>query len=196
MSNSESTVLGAVIAALSLLVVAVISAVGTLRQEQRRRREERKETERLEIRRRAADVFTLMFAMQHEIEWITWHAANDPAALNPHMVDNYHRTIHTTYPKLLGAMAVVCAFDEELFHRLKPLTDDLYKLDIEVALATRDLRSLVRCSFAIRTLKRLHPIVKNLYEQLPQQMAQSMQLSAPSPRRKKMSLWHPRTGKT
>jgi hypothetical protein len=93
-----------------------------------------------ELRGRAADVFVQIFAVQHELEWITWHAKNDPSAVDEEMVRSYTANIHAAFPKLLGAMAVFRSLSRGLYDYLVPLTEDLYRLENSVGNALIGLR--------------------------------------------------------
>src|SRR5687768_16727364 len=130
LTESEAAMEAAILAAAAALVGATIAAWVTLRTERSRRVAER-EAEALRIRAagdaeelkllrdRTAQVFYQLFAIQHEMEWITWHALHHPETVDGAMVRAYESAVHAAYPKALGAMALVAAMDRELYMDLK-----------------------------------------------------------------------------
>jgi hypothetical protein len=99
-------------------VTALIAGLFGLRTEGRRRRQEREDARLTDVRLTAADVFTEMFVLQHEIEWITWHARFHPEAVNAEMLAAYDAAVHSCIPRLLGSLAVLTSRDRTLYDRV------------------------------------------------------------------------------
>jgi hypothetical protein len=174
MSATDATLLGALLAAFAALVAATIAGAVAIRNEKDRRRAEREAAHWIEIRRRAADVFTAIFVMQHEIAWVAWHAVRDPEAVDAEMVDSYHQQMHAGYPALLGSMAVVCALDEKLYDLLRPLESRIYELDVGVSLAMVGLRDDRTSASALKKLGEFDPVISETYTERPRQMAEAL----------------------
>jgi hypothetical protein len=142
--------------------------------EHRRRREQR-ESERLAaIRASVADVFKQMFIIQHEIQWLTWHAKHDRAAVNEEMKRSYDKGIHASDPKLLGSLAVLASLDLEMHQRLFKLAKRLYALEGDTArIASRLTRRRSRAR-AIEELATKEEISDSLWRRLPQEMVRAL----------------------
>jgi hypothetical protein len=69
----------------------------------------------------AAEVFTYIFHLQHEMEWLTWQAAKRPDSFDVSMAAAYESAVHAVYPRILGAMAVLASLDLELYESLQQL---------------------------------------------------------------------------
>ena len=78
MTEPEALVAAAAIGGLAALAGALVAGGTALRNETRRRSAGRKDVERQALRTQAAEVFRHIFALQHEMEWLTWHAVNRP----------------------------------------------------------------------------------------------------------------------
>ena len=128
---------------------------------------------------RTAQVFFQLFAIQHEVEWITWHALHHPETVDGAMVQAYESAVHAAYPKALGAMALVAAMDQELYKDLKADLDDVYSLDGAVANAALSVPS----PGAVQTLSELNVPARTVYEILPIKMAKAMQTAEVRARR-------------
>jgi LPS O-antigen subunit length determinant protein (WzzB/FepE family) len=82
MSEAETALIAAGIAAVTTFVGAVITAVVAIRNERQRSQATKQEAFVQELRSRTADVFGQLLAMQHSMEWLTWHAQRDPASVS------------------------------------------------------------------------------------------------------------------
>jgi hypothetical protein len=169
-AEPQAVLTAAVIAGTVALIGAIITAGVSLRNEAKRREDTRRAEELKALRDRAAQVFRQLFVIQHEMEWITWHAVHHPESVNLEMVRNYQTAIHAAYPKVLGGMALVAAIDEELHQYLKIQLDQVYNLDSRVAIAAL----LVPDQTAIAALRELNAPAKEVYEELPKRMAEAM----------------------
>jgi hypothetical protein len=174
--QAEAALIAAAIGGLAALVVALVGAGVALRNETRRRTAARLDAERQALRGQAAAVFRHMFTLQHEMEWLTWHAANRPAQLSPEMAA-YEAAVHKAYPSLLGAMAVLASMDMKLYDSLKPLADQLYAADGEIGTLITGLTSAETRQDSVAGLKKGYRPATAFYESLPPQMAKAMQLA-------------------
>ena len=120
------------------LVVAVIALSGTLVASQLTARASRRAAFVQELRVRTADAFREAFAVQHAMEWVTWHALHDSAALDEAMKREYAAEVHRALPAL--EMRFVGSHGpphEEAIEQLSALADksqQLYKvLPIQLA---------------------------------------------------------------
>src|SRR5450755_1070242 len=109
MTRAETALLAAGIAAVATFVGTVITAVVAIRNERRRaqaavdveiRRAEAAAHDAFvqELRSRTADVFGQLLAMQHSMEWLTWHAQHDPASIT-RLHEQYEQEVHRAYPE-------------------------------------------------------------------------------------------------
>jgi hypothetical protein len=120
MTQPEAVVAAASIAGFAALAGALIAGAVALRNESRRRLTARLDSDRQALRAQAAEVFRQMFVLQHEMEWLTWHADKRPDSIGSEMVSAYESRVHDCYPRILGAMAVLASMDLSLYHRLAP----------------------------------------------------------------------------
>lgn len=163
----------ALIGATVALTTAIVAAIVGVRNEVRSRRGAARREELKELRLRVADVFTELLIIQHEMEWLTWHAVNHTDAVDPPMIDRYEATVHGAFPKALSAMAIVASLDLDLYHLLRPLANEVYSVEGEVARAAKDLEFDRERSIA--ALTRLEPRAVELYERLPEALGKAME---------------------
>ena len=170
MTRTELTLAVAAVAALAALASVVIAGTVALMNEAKRRRDARHAEELKELRAWTAQVFQHLFELQHETEWITWHALHHPQTVDRKMISAYEAAVHAAFPKLLGAMAVVAAVDEELFTSLKQQADALYDLEGRVALAAISIPE----DEALARLASMNGPARGFYEALPERLAHAM----------------------
>jgi hypothetical protein len=174
MTEPEALVAAAAIGGLAALVGALVAGGTALRNETRRRSAGRKDVERQALRTQAAEVFRHIFALQHEMEWLTWHAVNRPKDLNSRMTAAYESAVHDAYPKVLGAMAVLASMNIDLYQRVTPMVDRIYEMDGEIGRHITGLGSRRTRRGSLEKLKQLNEPVKALYVALPPEMAEAM----------------------
>jgi len=162
----------ALIGATVALTTALVAAIVGVRNEVRSRRGAARREELKELRLRVADVFTELFMIQHEMEWLTWHAENHPEAVDPAMIARYEATVHAAFPKALSAMAIVASLDLDLYLLLRPLADEVYSVEGQIALAAKDLETDRQTSIA--ALRRLKETPTSLYQKLPVELGTAM----------------------
>ena len=155
------------------LTTALVAAIVGVRNEVRSRRGAARREELKELRLRVADVFTELFIIQHEMEWLTWHAEHHPEAVDLPMIGRYETTVHAAFPKVLSAMAIVASLDLDLYLLLRPLADEVYSVESEIALAAKDLETDREGSIA--KLKLLEPTTTSLYQKLPVELGNAME---------------------
>jgi hypothetical protein len=175
MNEGAAALLAGVIAAVAALIAAIIGGVVAMKTEAKRRDAERHADAIRELRQRAADAFVQMFALQHELEWITWHAKYDPTAVNEEMIAGYTSSVHVTFPRLLGAMAIIRPLGKGIYVDLYPLTEYLYSLDRKVAQILIRLRDPADSTRALDDLASLAEECGELYSTLPDKLADVME---------------------
>lgn len=177
MTQSGAAVVAASIGGLTALVAALVAGAVALRNESHRRSAARKDVDRQALRAQAAEVFRQMFVLQHEMEWLTWHAANRPKSLNSQMTRTYESSVHDSYPRILGAMAVLASMDIGLYRRLEPLMERLFEAESRIGCLINGLISRRKRGNSLVQLKQLNEPVRTLYLDLPPEMAEAMQYS-------------------
>ena len=187
MTEADAVVIAGVIGGFAALVAALVAAGVAVRNETRRREEARRDAERQALRGQAAEVFRHMFTVQHEMEWLTWHAVNRPAELSPEMTATYEAAVHKAYPRLLGAMAVLASMNLDLYDRLNLLTEKIYAAEGNIGTLITGLHSAETRQDSLAGLRPLHGPVAAFYKSLPPEMAKAMELAdtkyeAPSPK--------------
>jgi hypothetical protein len=163
----------ALIGATVALTTALTAAIVGVRNEVRSRRGAARREELKELRLRVADVFTELFIIQHEMEWLTWHAEYRPQAVDTAMMGRYEAAVHGAFPKALSAMAIVASLDLDLYLLLRPLADEVYSVEGEIALAAKDLETDREGSIA--KLTRLKATSTSLYQKLPVELGTAME---------------------
>lgn len=166
MDPTTATLTAAVLALVGALVAAALAMLS----ETRRRRDARHADELKELRAWTSRVFEHLFALQHETEWLTWHALMHPAAVTESMVHEYQAAVHAAYPKVLGAMSVVASMDAALFDRLWETVDALYAFEGRVAASALQVPD----EGALSHLAAMNVEAKGLYVSLPGQLAGAM----------------------
>jgi hypothetical protein len=126
MTDTSAALIAAVLTAAAALAAALITGVYLLRTERLRRKNEQALAAQHELRSRTSAAFAELFALQHEIEWLSWHATKDRTSVDHDVIQDYHAAVHTIFPRLLGAMAGVAALDLDLYEKLRPLAGQLY----------------------------------------------------------------------
>lgn len=174
MTQPEALVAAAAIGGFAALVGALIAGGIALRNETRRRSAGRQDIERQALRAQSAEVFRYMFIFQHEMEWLTWHAVNRPKNLDSQITAAYEAAVHDSYPRLLGAMAVLASMDMGLYQRLTPMVDRIYQTEGQVGRIISGLESRRTRGGSLAKLKQLNEPVKALYVALPPEMAEAM----------------------
>jgi hypothetical protein len=162
-------------AAEAAFIVGVIALSGTLTANLLTTRAGRRAAFVQELRARTADAFREAFVVQHAMEWVTWHARNDPDAVNKAMKREYAAEVHRGLPALLGSIAATAALSIDVYHGMQPVLEALYKTEGRVARAMRfvDSHGPLR-EEAIDRLSELHDEVQELYKVLPVWVAEVM----------------------
>jgi hypothetical protein len=174
MTEAGAAVAAAAIAAAAALVGVIASNAAALRNETRRRRAAVADAERQAIRSQAAEVFVHMFHMQHEMEWLTWHAVNCPERVDRSLGSAYENAIHAIYPRILGAMAVLASLDVVLYRKLRPVLDDMYDVDEKIGKEVCHVAQPERHVAAVARLADQHEAARAFYRDLPEKLAEFM----------------------
>jgi hypothetical protein len=178
MSKAETALTVAAIAAVAAFVGTVITAFVAIHNERQRAEATERAASVQELRSRTADVFGNLLAMQHSMEWLTWHAKQDPDSIAS-LKNNYETEVHRTYPELLGAMAITAALNLTLYSDLRVLVDQVYRLEGEVAVSLlKAVRPGPKQTDGLLELTALNSAATRLYEELPVQLAEAMRKAA------------------
>lgn len=94
-----------------------------------------------QVRLAAADLAKRVAAGAQAMTWLLWIAKYEPANLTEKDIATYDREMKSLYSDLVGAEVVLAALDKHLFSKMKPLVNDLYKLDQGIAEHTRQFRA-------------------------------------------------------
>lgn len=175
MGQAEAAVLAAAIGGIAAVLGALVLGFTAIRNETKRRVWERADDERRALRAQAALVFEQVFVLQHEMEWLTWHADRRPAALCSGFTEAYEEAVHKAYPRLLGAMAVLASLDLKLYNLLLPLTEQLFAFESDIGKEITRVSQPDTAEEAIAVLRDLRPAITALYLTLPPQLAEVLQ---------------------
>lgn len=170
------------VAAVLGLAAAVLAAGVALWNEARRRRHDtRLESARLAAERDAeratavrvavAGVFTEMLRLQHEVEWLCWHALHDPESVDDEMIGAYDAAVHATVPRMLGSLAALASLDLEAHERVLPVARTVYAFEGQTALLTVQVRRSGEPERSRAALGEQHAAAERLWEWLPAQLA-------------------------
>ena len=180
MGEASAPIVAASIAGTIALTAALIAAVVSMRNESKRRAQERESARLASIRQSAAEVFKEMFVLQHEVEWLTWHARNESDALTEEMRLQYNSAIHVSIPKLLGSLAVLASLDLNTYRNLLPIARNLFALDAETAKIATKLTDPQSREEALEGLREQFKVAHALWDELPDQMASVMRGEEPA----------------
>lgn len=125
-----------------------------------------------EFRLQVAEVDRHLNAVIHSMQWLCWPAAHDPAAHWPEKFLQYHGEAHESLPKVMAAMSLLRAMNEEGHDQLQPTLLKVYSFDEAIAKASIKFRS--DPSGAIEDLNRLQRILMEVNGGLPDKIAEVM----------------------
>jgi len=94
-----------------------------------------------QVRLAVADLAKRVAAGAQAMTWLLWISKYEPANLTEKDISAYDREMKSLYSDLVGAEVVLAALDKNLFAKMKPLVNDLYKLDQGIAEHTRQFRA-------------------------------------------------------
>jgi hypothetical protein len=133
---------------------------------------ERKSAVDTELRAHVATVARELLSAQHSMEWICWQVHDGSKILDNKAVDEYHKEIHVTFPKLLGSLAEVSSLDDRAYKELLALADKIFKIDIKIAEALREFKT--SSQQASEAVSWQHKEAVSLYRQLPDDISKIM----------------------
>lgn len=171
---TNATVIASLTSA-SAFLAAIIAACVALWNENRKRRQERILARVASVRSCSAEVFKEIFNLQHEVEWLTWHAANNPQRVTGQMIDSYEAAVHETIPRLLGSLSVLASLDVNAYKKLNTIVDDVFTLEGQVARIAAGLGEPSTRSLAIDGLAGRLEESEKLWTTLPLSMAAMME---------------------
>jgi hypothetical protein len=117
------------------------------------------------LRDRISETFSQAFAVQHEITWITWYAANAPHLVNQENANAYHNNVHDAFVKMQAALAAVAGLDLKVYEDIHPTAHALYDFEVKVAKGVSGISK--NRTFAIGELKDLLAKSQQLGDNLP-----------------------------
>ena len=185
MTKPETALTVAVIGAVVALAGSLLTNVVALRNERLRHEQAARDALIAEMRTRTADAFKQLLAIQHAIEWVTWHAKFDPEAIRTQeLVSSYEREVHVAYPAFLGALAAATSISPTVYEDLRALLDRVYGIEQRVALALKSAKeSDAKFTPAIDDLKEeygeITRFLKEVLDQLPQVMDRAVEAADP-----------------
>jgi hypothetical protein len=157
------------------LVAAVVAGIVALRVESTRRASEHERARIASIRTDAAEVFRHVFVLQHEMEWLTWHAGHRPGAPDDRMVTAYEAAVHEAFPRLMGALAALASSDLDLYAELAAVVDEVYVVEGRIGVLISGLvGDPGGRAEAVTALAAMGEEVRELYRTLPPRMAAAM----------------------
>src|SRR5262245_997229 len=126
---------------------------------------------RTELRGHVATVARELLAAQHSMEWLC-SLTDEGHTLSASDVARYHDEIHTTFPRLLGALATVSAVSDRTYKKLAGLADQIFEIDGAIARALRGFPA--SASTASAQVAEQRNAAAGLYRELPVSVASIM----------------------
>ncbi len=106
-SDALPALFGAAVGGLACMGGVIVTGIVNARSE-RRRHSRAGEEELVQILRiRTAEVFRLVFAVEHELNTICWFALHAPSKINDSRVDRYEHNVQALLPKINGVLAEI-----------------------------------------------------------------------------------------
>lgn len=170
MDATTAAILGTLIGAIAAIVSAGLTSIVASRTERRRQADAKRTADIEALRKAAASAFIEIFVIQHSMEWVTWYAKYSPDSVTEVMRGQYESEIHSAYPRLLGALAMVAALDLRTHEALRTIIDRVYNTEERVALAllrADDQQSLID----------LLPEVNKMEREFPPELARVMNIA-------------------
>jgi hypothetical protein len=125
--------LGALIGGAAAVIAAVVTANRNLERERMRLNAAAQETRAQLLRDRISETFSQAFAVQHEMTWITWYAANAPDLVNQENANAYQNNVHDAFVKMQMALATVAGLDVKAYEDIYPTAKAVYDFEVRVA---------------------------------------------------------------
>lgn len=125
--------LAALIGGAAAVIAAVVTANRNLDRERMRLNVAAQEARKQLLRDRISETFSQAFAVQHELTWITWYAANASVLVNQENVNAYHTNVHDAFVKMQAALAAVAGLDLNAYEDIRPTAYALYDFEVKVA---------------------------------------------------------------
>jgi hypothetical protein len=157
--------LAALIGGAAAVIAAVVTANRNLERERMRLNVAAQEARTQLLRDRISETFSQAFAVQHEITWITWYAANAPDLVNHENANAYHNNVHDAFVKMQAALAAVAGLDLKAYEDIRPTAYALYDFEVKVAKGVSGISK--NRTLAIGGLKDLLAEAQRLGDDLP-----------------------------
>jgi hypothetical protein len=157
--------LAALIGGAAAVIAAVVTANKNLERERIRLNAAAKEARAQLLRDRISETFSQAFAVQHELTWITWYAANAPDLVNRENASAYHNNVHDAFVKMQAALSAVAGLDLKAYQDIRPTAYALYDFEVKVAKGVSSISK--NKTSAIGELKDLLPESQHLGDDLP-----------------------------
>jgi hypothetical protein len=157
--------LAALIGGAAAVIAAVVTANRNLERERMRLNVAAQEARAQLLRDRISETFSQAFAVQHEMTWITWYAANAPDLVNQENAGAYHNNVHDAFVKMQAALAAVAGLDLKAYEDIRPTAYALYDFEVKVAKGVSGISK--NRTLAIGELKDLLAKAQQLGDDLP-----------------------------
>jgi hypothetical protein len=164
MTEGSAALFGAVVGGLASLVGVFISGRLNARSERRK-----------EIREKAAQVFSEMFALHHEMTNVCWFAKRLPEKLDAERVKEYERRANDIWPRLTGATAVLASVSLPIYSQLLPWRDTLSGLEADVSALLHSVDN--KGEDAIAALAKHYDALMQIDQRLPKELGEIMQVA-------------------
>jgi hypothetical protein len=178
MREALAALAGAVIGGLASILGTLFSGRAAIRAQRLRQEVEQHAAFVQLVRSQAAEVFRVMLAVQFHIDGVCWLAKYAPHRVDENLVDRYEAEMQVLLPQVGGAMAVLAGLDLGTHKVLQPWTDELDRLDGDVA-------RLLYAPITDQTIPRLaelHEQSAGFYKRLPAELGSVLESVGSPPR--------------
>ncbi len=135
MNPEAAAILGATIAAIVALFVALLNSWRQSKLEHEKWLRAREDETDKEFRLAIADLTKKIVQGTHQIIWLAWKAKNEPTNLKEEDFVMYDKQMAEIFPEIVGARIMVAALNQNVHSDITPFVRRLYALDEEVAKA-------------------------------------------------------------
>jgi hypothetical protein len=135
MNPQTAAILGAAIAAIVALSVALYNSWRQSKLEDEKWLRAREDQTDKEFRLAVADLTKKIVQGTHRIIWLAWKAKNEPTNLTEDDFITYDKEMAEIFPDIVGSRIIVAALNRKVHIEITPFVRRLYALDEEVAKA-------------------------------------------------------------
>jgi hypothetical protein len=172
MSKETITLVAALIAAITSVGNVYFNYLSATSLEREKWQKAREDDAKKNLRLALADFSRELSTGVQRATWLLWIAENNPSAFSEKDLSTYDEEMRAILPRFLTARVVVAAHDMATYERLSELSNRLYKLDADIAVAGRTFRT--SRAQGLKELQRLSREVQQLRPSLPGDLAKLM----------------------